>query len=117
MLHTVKKLKGMKIVATDGEAGTIKDIYFDDDKWAIRYFEVSTGGWLTGRKVLVSPIAVTGFDWENDEVRINVDTYRGEVSLSGFVDNEQQVEAAGKAAKSVDGVKKVTNNLQVKPKQ
>lgn len=46
---------------------------------------------------------------------INVDTYRGVVSLSGFVDNKQQVDQAGRAAKRVAGVEKVINNLQVKP--
>lgn len=45
---------------------------------------------------------------------INVDTYRGVVSLAGFVDNTQQASAAVKAAKSVEGVKDVKNNLQIK---
>lgn len=47
---------------------------------------------------------------------INVDTYRGTVMLSGFVDNEQQRLAAGRAAAQVKGVQKVDNNLRVKPR-
>lgn len=47
---------------------------------------------------------------------INVDTYRGTVMLSGFVDNEQQRMAAGRAAAEVKGVEKVDNNLRVKPR-
>jgi osmotically-inducible protein OsmY len=46
---------------------------------------------------------------------INVDTYRGVVSLAGFVDNSKQADAAVKAARSVEGVKQVKNNLQIKP--
>jgi hyperosmotically inducible protein len=46
---------------------------------------------------------------------INVDTYRGVVSLAGFVNSNQAASAAVKAAKSVEGVKDVKNNLQVKP--
>jgi hyperosmotically inducible protein len=46
---------------------------------------------------------------------INVDTYRGVVSLAGFVDNAKQADAAVKAARSVEGVKSVKNNLQIKP--
>ncbi|HTH45846.1 MAG TPA: BON domain-containing protein [Oxalicibacterium sp.] len=46
---------------------------------------------------------------------INVDTYRGVVSLAGFVDNSKQADAAAKAARSVEGVKEVKNNLQIKP--
>lgn len=45
---------------------------------------------------------------------INVDTYRGVVSLSGFVDNEQQIRAAAQTARQVPGVSKVVSNLQLK---
>ncbi|GAB3551693.1 hypothetical protein GCM10027343_36280 [Noviherbaspirillum agri] len=48
---------------------------------------------------------------------INVDTFRGAVSLAGFVDNEQQKRAAEDAAMKVPGVGKVFNNLQIKPRQ
>jgi osmotically-inducible protein OsmY len=47
---------------------------------------------------------------------INVDTYRGVVSLAGFVDNEQQIRAAVQAANKVAGVSKVVSNLQIKSK-
>jgi len=46
---------------------------------------------------------------------INVDTYRGVVSLSGFVDNRQQVNEATRAATRIAGVERVVNNLEVKP--
>ncbi|HYD96256.1 MAG TPA: BON domain-containing protein [Noviherbaspirillum sp.] len=48
---------------------------------------------------------------------INVDTYRGVVSLAGFVDSDQQRRTAGQAAQRVPGVEKVFNNLQLKTKQ
>ncbi|WP_334186346.1 BON domain-containing protein [Noviherbaspirillum sp.] len=50
-----------------------------------------------------------------DAAQINVDTYRGVVSLAGFVDNERQAQIAMQAARRVPGVEKVQNNLQVKP--
>jgi osmotically-inducible protein OsmY len=46
---------------------------------------------------------------------INVNTYRGVVSLSGFVDTAKQKQAAEQAASRVPGVKRVENNLQLKP--
>lgn len=46
---------------------------------------------------------------------VNVDTYRGVVSLSGFVDNKQQANEAVRSATNVAGVEKVINNLEVKP--
>ena len=44
-------------------------------------------------------------------VTINVDTYRGVVALSGFVDSSQQAQSAAQAAARVSGVRRVINNL------
>ena len=55
MLRSLKQLYGHKLGATDGEIGHIKDFYFDDQHWAIRYLVADTGEWLPGRKVLISP--------------------------------------------------------------
>lgn len=46
--------------------------------------------------------------------QINVDSYRGVVSLAGFVDSKEQARAAVEAARKVEGVREVRNNLQVK---
>jgi hyperosmotically inducible periplasmic protein len=46
---------------------------------------------------------------------INVQSYRGVVQLSGFVDSQEKVERAAKAARSVEGVRTVENNVRVKP--
>ena len=51
-------LKGAKVTATDGDIGTVKEVFFDDRNWAIRYLVVDTGSWLTDRLVLVSPYSV-----------------------------------------------------------
>lgn len=49
-----------------------------------------------------------------EAMAINVDTYRGVVSLAGFVDNEMQARKAVEAARKVPGVVSVKNNLQIK---
>jgi osmotically-inducible protein OsmY len=49
-----------------------------------------------------------------DAAAINVDTYRGVVSLAGFLDNRAEINTAVKAANGVEGVKEVKNNLQIK---
>lgn len=46
---------------------------------------------------------------------VNVETYRGVVQLSGFVDSVQQKEQAALAANRVSGVVDVQNNISVKP--
>lgn len=56
--HVMKDLKGDAIAARDGAIGSIKDAYFDDEKLAVRYLVVDTGGWLTGRRVLLSPASL-----------------------------------------------------------
>ena len=46
---------------------------------------------------------------------INVDTYRGVVSLAGFLDNEDMIRRSVAAARNVQGVREVQNKLSVKP--
>ncbi|EDM37833.1 hypothetical protein PBAL39_15449 [Pedobacter sp. BAL39] len=53
-----QRLLEFSLDAKDGEIGKIKDIYFDDHTWELRYFIVETGSWLFQRKVLISPDAV-----------------------------------------------------------
>ena len=49
MLHRAKELRGDAIVADDGAIGSVDDLYFDDERWGLRYFVVDTGSWLPGR--------------------------------------------------------------------
>ena len=58
MLHLISELTGYTISASDGEIGQVEDFYFDDQHWTVRYLVVDTGGWLVGRKVLISPISI-----------------------------------------------------------
>ncbi|HEY5999307.1 MAG TPA: BON domain-containing protein [bacterium] len=46
--------------------------------------------------------------------QINVETFKGEVQLSGFVDSAERVTRAGEVARGVKGVKSVKNSLIVK---
>jgi osmotically-inducible protein OsmY len=46
--------------------------------------------------------------------QINVETFKGEVQLSGFVDSHQMAKKAGEVARSVHGVVGVKNNIIVK---
>jgi osmotically-inducible protein OsmY len=46
--------------------------------------------------------------------QINVETFKGEVQLTGFIDSAQNASKAGEVARGVGGVKSVKNNLIVK---
>lgn len=45
---------------------------------------------------------------------VNVETYRGVVQLSGFADSEDQASKAASAARKVNGVRSVKNDIRVK---
>lgn len=47
-------------------------------------------------------------------LQINVETFKGKVQLSGFVDSAQSVTKAGEIARGVEGVVAVQNDLVVK---
>lgn len=58
MLRSVKHLHGYRLDAVDGQIGHVKEFYFDDKAWVVRYLVVDTGSWLPGRRVLISPYAL-----------------------------------------------------------
>ena len=58
MIRDASDLSGYTIKATDGDIGEVVEFFFDDEKWTIRYLVADTGGWLTGRRVLISPAAL-----------------------------------------------------------
>ena len=57
MLSPASGFRGRSIAAIDGDIGSIRDLYFDDITWTIRYLVVDTGSWLPGRQVLISPLS------------------------------------------------------------
>jgi sporulation protein YlmC with PRC-barrel domain len=63
-------LKGDEVLARDGAVGTLDDVYFDDREWAVRYMVVDTGGWIAGRRMLVSPEAVEAAISDPGKLRI-----------------------------------------------
>lgn len=88
-LKNADQLNGFKIHATDGELGAVDQLYFDDEKWTIRYLTVKTGSWLNGRDVLISPLSITSVDW--DAERVNVLLTKDQVKASPDVDTKRPV--------------------------
>jgi uncharacterized protein YrrD len=58
MLRKLKELERCKLGSQEGELGHVRDFYFDDQTWTIRYLVVDTGDWLPDREVLISPTSV-----------------------------------------------------------
>lgn len=72
MLRSIKQLYGNKLGASDGDIGHVKDFYFDDQHWAIRYMVADTGSWLPGRQVLISPYSLGRLDQAEKVLRVNL---------------------------------------------
>ena len=71
-LRSTKQLYGDTLHALDGEIGHVKDFYFDDQKWVIRYVIVDAGSWLSGRLVLLAPHAFTHFERDGVSRPVNL---------------------------------------------
>ncbi len=72
MLRSLREMQGFKIHASDGDLGRVDDFYFDDEAWGVRYLVVETGNWLTGRRVLISPISVSRTDWPARQIHVSL---------------------------------------------
>ena len=72
MLQNINELYGHKLAASDGDIGHVKDFYFDDKIWVIRYLVADTGSWLTGRLVLLSPHAFGKFDQHEKTLHVKL---------------------------------------------
>ncbi|MFN2309009.1 MAG: BON domain-containing protein [Gammaproteobacteria bacterium] len=74
----------------------------------------STGQFIDDRAITAKVKAELLNDPVTDGLTINVDTFKGEVSMNGFVGSGEEKRRAGEIARSVGGVKNVNNNLEVK---
>ncbi len=89
MLRSTKDLEDCAIRATDGIIGQVKDLYFDDKAWVIRYLVVDAGTWLSSRKVLISPIAIGHPDWTEKVLPVSIT--KEQVKNSPSIDTDKPV--------------------------
>jgi uncharacterized protein YrrD len=80
MILNLKTLYGSKLAALDGEIGHVKDFYFDDKSWVIRYMVVNTGSWLKERMVLLSPQAFG--KWDQLKGTLHIKLHRKQIENS-----------------------------------
>ncbi|MEC5409937.1 PRC-barrel domain-containing protein [Paraburkholderia sp. MPAMCS5] len=89
MLRSTKDLEDYAIGATDGVIGHVKDFYFDDEAWVIRYLVVDTGSWLSSRRVLISPIALGQPSWTDKVLPVSIT--KEQVKNSPDIDTQKPV--------------------------
>ena len=74
----------------------------------------STGEYVDDSVITTKVKALLAEDDFLKSFRISVETYKGVVQLSGFVNTQDAVAKAGQIARSVKGVQSVKNDLIVK---
>ncbi len=89
MLRNTKDLENYSIMATDGEIGHVKDFFFDDDAWVIRYLVVDAGSWFSSRKVLISPISIDPSNRADRTLPVSIT--KEQVKNSPGIDTDQPV--------------------------
>jgi len=92
MLKTLKSMRDCTLSARDGEIGMVRDIFFDDEHWTVRYLVVNTSSWLLGRNVLIFPRSLGILD--DFHRTITVDLTRQQVKDSPDVDSNQPITRA-----------------------
>lgn len=88
MLQKATELLGTTVMAADGDVGEIDDLYFDDQRWGLRYLVVKTGSWFDQRKVLVSPYALRS---DSSRTQLKLDLTREQVRNAPEIDTDQPV--------------------------
>ena len=56
----------------NGALGKVRDFYFDDETWTLRYLVVETGSWLSGRSVLILPKFLGPVDRKKHSIAVNL---------------------------------------------
>jgi hypothetical protein len=93
MLRSMHTMFGYSILATDGEAGKVHDVLFDEKIWSTTYLVASVGGLLVKKKVLLPPTTLGHPDLKTKEFRVNWS--RRQVSSSHKLSARVPVAAGG----------------------
>ena len=89
MLRSLKDLEGYAVSATDGDIGHVANFLLDDERWITRYLVAETGGFFSGRRVLITPISFRQVDWTTRSFHLALT--RDKVKNSPSVDVDKPV--------------------------
>ncbi len=90
MLYEANHLRGYDLTGIDGAIGKVREFYFDDRFWTVRYLASDSGDWLEGRQVLLSPRALVCVD---PAVRcIRMDLARKQIEDSPHLSDEMPID-------------------------
>jgi hypothetical protein len=89
MLRSMKDIERSTIGATDGTSGQVKDCYFDDAWWIIRYLVVETDAGPPPNKVLLPPAAIIRLNWSEKVLLVSLT--KKQIENSPDIDTDKPV--------------------------
>ena len=89
MLINATTFKDYALESLDGPIGKVKQFYFEDRYWTIRYLVAQTSGWLADRQVLLSPRAL--LDVAKSRQRIGVNLTKKQIEDSPTLESDKPV--------------------------
>jgi hypothetical protein len=89
MLTSTKEISDYKLNGRDEEVGGIKEFFFDDNFWTVRYLVANTGSWLSRRQVLISPYFLDNVDYQQEFLNVNLT--KQEIENSPSIDSDKPV--------------------------
>jgi hypothetical protein len=92
MLTRAETIQGYKLSGVDGDVGKVKEFYFDDSFWTVRYLIADTGGWLSQRQVLISPYFIENVNYDRE--LIDVSLTKDEIENSPPLESDQPISRA-----------------------
>jgi sporulation protein YlmC with PRC-barrel domain len=89
MQRNIFSLLGFSLHAIDGEVGKVEEFYFDDKTWTVRYLVVKTHKIFSNRLVLISPVSIGRFIWEDGTFPVNLS--KKQIKNSPDIDTDKPV--------------------------
>ncbi len=89
MLWEASLIAGYRLAGVDGEIGSVRDFFFDDRSWVIRFLIADTGNWLTGIHISIARAALIEVDGR--ERHISVDMTKEQIERSPVLSSQAPV--------------------------
>lgn len=89
MLQQTKIIKTYALCASDGDLGYLKEFYFDNFYWNVRYLGVDTGSWLNERLIVIPPNTINTA-YKPDSI-ISVNVTRKQIEMSPALDCDESI--------------------------
>jgi hypothetical protein len=71
-LRSTKAIIGHQIQASDELVGHVTDFVVDDENWVIQHVVVDTRGWLSGKRVMISPSQIKCISWDESKLYLDL---------------------------------------------